>query len=157
LSFKATSHQPPVQQPSSPTLAKPTTNEKGESLGGGISRFQAVAVGDTIYIHTHRCSDHIIALDVSTSPPTLARRPTVADAKAGAPSARGLHSVTRVGDALYLFGGAPQSGAMVRFVFFVAVVFCGLCCGPQKTANPCLSMGNSFISPTPLPKQTNNS
>lgn len=86
---------------------------QGDAFGGGISRFQAAAVGDVIYIHTHRTSDHIITLDTSTSPPTLARRPLKADPSAGAPSARGLHSVTRVGDGLLLFGGAPQSGAML--------------------------------------------
>lgn len=30
-----------------------------------IHRFQAAAVGDTIYIHHHRCSDHILALEVA--------------------------------------------------------------------------------------------
>jgi hypothetical protein len=73
-----------------------------------------VAVDGVIYIHTHRTSDHILTLDTSTSPPTLARRPVQPDTSAGAPSARGLHSVTRVGGGLVLFGGAPQSGPMVR-------------------------------------------
>lgn len=86
---------------------------QGESLGGGISRFQAVAVGDIIYIHTHRCSDHIITLDTATEPPTLKRLPVTPDPDAGVPSARGLHSLTLIGDGLVLFGGAPQSGPMV--------------------------------------------
>ncbi|KAI8474475.1 MAG: galactose oxidase [Monoraphidium minutum] len=86
---------------------------QGEQLGGGISRFQAAAVGDVIYIHTHRTSDHILALDASTAPPTLRRLPVKPDPEAGAPSARGLHSVTHVGGGLVLFGGAPQSGPMM--------------------------------------------
>lgn len=86
---------------------------QGDSFGGGISRFQAAAVGPLIYIHTHRCSDHIITLDTSASPPLVKKVPVRPDPKEGTPSARGLHSVTHVGNSLVLFGGAPQSGPMV--------------------------------------------
>ncbi|GBF89617.1 hypothetical protein Rsub_02335 [Raphidocelis subcapitata] len=87
--------------------------EGSELFGGGISRFQAEAVGNNIYIHTHRCSDHILLLDTAAPRPALRRLAVTPDPEAGAPSARGLHSLTRVCDGLLLFGGAPQSGPMV--------------------------------------------
>lgn len=37
------------------------------------------------------------------------------DSSEGTPPSRGLHSLTKVGDSLMLFGGAPQSGPMVGF------------------------------------------
>ena len=79
-------------------------------FGGGVSRHQAVAVGGgRVLIHTHRCDDHVLELDVASG---ALKKVAV---KGPAPAARGLHSLTRVGgDALLLFGGAPQSGAMVR-------------------------------------------
>lgn len=80
----------------------------GEDLQG-ISRFQAVADGTRILIHTHRCDDHILALHTDSSPPRLEKVPV----KGPAPSSRGLHSVVKVGGALYLYGGAPQKGPML--------------------------------------------
>jgi hypothetical protein len=88
---------------------------QGESLLGGspasgISRFQAVAVGEDIYIHTHRNSSDIYVLHTAASPPVLEKVPVAGPG----PSSRGLHSVVAVGRALYLYGGAPQQGPMVR-------------------------------------------
>jgi hypothetical protein len=80
----------------------------GEPLQG-ISRFQAVADGTRIWIHTHRCDDHILVLHTDSSPPKLEKVPV----KGPAPSSRGLHSVVKVGNALYLYGGAPQKGPML--------------------------------------------
>lgn len=80
----------------------------GEELQG-ISRFQAVADGTRILIHTHRCDDHILALHTDSSPPRLEKLPV----KGPAPSSRGLHSVIKVGGALHLYGGAPQKGPML--------------------------------------------
>lgn len=80
----------------------------GEDLQG-ISRFQAVADGGRILIHTHRCDDHILALHTDSSPPRLEKLPV----KGPGPSSRGLHSVVKVGNAMYLYGGAPQKGAML--------------------------------------------
>lgn len=92
-------------------------------FGGGVSRHQAVAVGDgKIVIHTHRTDDHVLMLDTATGALSKAavRSPN------GRPSARGLHSLTRVGgDALLLFGGAPQSGAMVGAPHFLCVLESG--------------------------------
>lgn len=96
----------------------------GEPLTGGISRFQAVAdsANSRILIHTHRCEDHILALHTDCNPPRLEKVPV----NGPAPSSRGLHSVVKVGDALYLFGGAPQKGPMVShacwYLLFVANV-----------------------------------
>lgn len=70
---------------------------------------QAVAVGDKIYMHTHRTEDHILVIDTASNPPTLSKVPV----KGPAPSSRGLQSVMHVNNALYLFGGAPQSGPML--------------------------------------------
>eukprot|EP00878_Enallax_costatus_P003843 GHUV01004059.1.p1 GENE.GHUV01004059.1~~GHUV01004059.1.p1 ORF type:complete len:362 (+),score=97.55 GHUV01004059.1:149-1234(+) len=80
----------------------------GEPLQG-ISRFQAVAVGEKIYVHTHRTEDHILVIDTAANSPTLNKVPV----KGPAPSSRGLHSVVHIHNALYLFGGAPQSGPML--------------------------------------------
>eukprot|EP00879_Flechtneria_rotunda_P009431 GHRR01009873.1.p1 GENE.GHRR01009873.1~~GHRR01009873.1.p1 ORF type:complete len:380 (+),score=81.08 GHRR01009873.1:187-1326(+) len=82
---------------------------QGELLQG-ISRFQAVAVGPKIYVHTHRTDDHILVINTETSQPELQRVPV----KGPAPSSRGLHSLVQVGQALYLFGGAPQKGPMLN-------------------------------------------
>lgn len=79
----------------------------------GISRFQAVAVGTHIYIHTHRTEDHILRLDTSSSPPLLERLPV----QGPAPSSRGLHSMVHVGDHLYVLFGAPQKGPMLDDVW----------------------------------------
>lgn len=75
-----------------------------------LSRHQAVAVEDKIYIHTHRSIDDILVLHTTMSPCVLQRVPTRGSTK---PSSRGLHTVTAVGEKLYLFGGAPKSGAML--------------------------------------------
>lgn len=99
---------------------------QGESLQG-ISRFQAVTLGDKIYIHTHRNLEDIYVLHTNTptGPPPAAAAAAdggssssspvlekVAVAGPG-PSSRGLHSVVACGSSLYLFGGAPQHGPMV--------------------------------------------
>ena len=45
-----------------------------------ISRFQAQAIGDRIYIHTHRSLQDILVLDVSNSDaPTLSLQPVTSD------------------------------------------------------------------------------
>ncbi len=45
-----------------------------------ISRFQAQATGDRIYIHTHRSLQDILVLDVSDSDaPTLSLQPVTSD------------------------------------------------------------------------------
>lgn len=80
----------------------------GEQLQG-ISRFQAVADGTRILIHTHRTEDHILALHTDSSPPRLEKVPV----NGPGPASRGLHSVVKLGRALYLYGGAPQKGPMM--------------------------------------------
>lgn len=52
------------------------------------SRFQAVALGPRIYIHTHRCLDMILVLDTAAEPPTLSSAPVLPDPQHGAPSSR---------------------------------------------------------------------
>lgn len=80
----------------------------GEPLQG-ISRFQAVADGNKIWIYTHRCDDHLLALHTDSTPPRLEKVPVTGPA----PASRGLHSMVKVGGALYLYGGAPQKGPMM--------------------------------------------
>ncbi|KAF8065913.1 protein phosphatase 2C 68 [Scenedesmus sp. PABB004] len=83
----------------------------GEALAG-ISRFQAAAVGAKIFIHTHRCDDHVLLLDTAApGGPALSKAPLAPGSPA--PSSRGLHSMVALRDGLYLFGGAPQSGPML--------------------------------------------
>ncbi|KAK9794608.1 hypothetical protein WJX73_007394 [Symbiochloris irregularis] len=82
---------------------------QGESLEA-ISRFQAVAVGQKIFIHTHRSLQDILILDTATSPPTLTKQPVTGS---NTPSSRGLHSLTAIGNKLWLYGGAPKSGSML--------------------------------------------
>ena len=76
----------------------------------GVSRFQAVVVGQDIYIHTHRNSSDIYVLHTATSSPVLEKVPVAGPG----PSSRGLHSMVALGTSLYLYGGAPQQGPMVR-------------------------------------------
>jgi N-acetylneuraminic acid mutarotase len=85
---------------------------QGEQLQP-ISRFQAVAVGDDIYIHTHRNTDSILRLRTSTADETPQLVSLPVNTPNGAPASRGLHSLTAVGSKLYLFGGAPKSGPML--------------------------------------------
>lgn len=80
----------------------------GEQLQG-ISRFQAVVDGSRILLHTHRCDNHILALHTDSSPPRIEK----VSVKGPAPSSRGLHTVLKAGNALYLYGGAPQKGPML--------------------------------------------
>lgn len=72
---------------------------QGEQLQP-ISRFQAAAVGQHIYIHTHRNISNILRLDTAALPPHLELLPVAAPAGGSAepgPSSRGLHSMTAVG------------------------------------------------------------
>lgn len=90
-----------------------------------MSRFQAVAMGSSIVIHTHRSIADVLLLDTATEPATLQRLPVQPDTSTsgtaadggrdlpGCPPSRGLHSCTAVGDTLYIFGGAPQKGPML--------------------------------------------
>lgn len=88
-------------------------NQQGEQLPP-ISRFQAVAMGDDIYIHTHRNTQDILKLSTAAAPDGLELTSVPVAAPEGAPFSRGLHSLTAVGDSLYLFGGAPKSGGMLN-------------------------------------------
>jgi N-acetylneuraminic acid mutarotase len=85
----------------------------GNAVLQGISRHQAAAVGQHIYIHTHRTTDHILRLDTSVSPPVLGQLPVTGPA----PSSRGLHSMVHVNGHLYLLFGAPQKGPMLDDVY----------------------------------------
>lgn len=52
---------------------------QGEELPA-ISRFQAVALGSKIYIHTHRSLQDILVLDVSdTAAPSLSLQPVTSE------------------------------------------------------------------------------
>lgn len=85
----------------------------GNGVLQGISRHQAAAVGQHIYIHTHRTTDHILRLDTSASPPVLEQLPVTGSA----PSSRGLHSMVHVNGQLYVLFGAPQKGPMLDDVY----------------------------------------
>jgi len=91
------------------TWAWSRATPQGEPLPR-ISRFQAAAVGSTVYVHHHRCSDHILAMDVSGAAPVLRRVPVSGDV----PPSRGLHTMTALGSSkLVVYGGAPQQGPMM--------------------------------------------
>ncbi|KAL0052870.1 hypothetical protein WJX82_009025 [Trebouxia sp. C0006] len=85
--------------------------EEGVSLQP-ISRFQAAAVGNLVYIHTHRSLNDILVLDVANPDSPKLKQVPVSGNQGATPSARGLHTVTAVGNKLYLFGGASQKGQM---------------------------------------------
>ncbi|WIA33891.1 hypothetical protein OEZ86_006990 [Tetradesmus obliquus] len=85
----------------------------GNGVLQGISRHQAAAVGQHIYIHTHRTTDHILRLDTSASPPVLEQLPVTGST----PSSRGLHSMVHVNGQLYVLFGAPQKGPMLDDVY----------------------------------------
>jgi len=61
--------------------SEPGDVRKGRARGQGeampaVSRFQAAAVGDAVYIHTHRSLEDVLVLDVSDpGAPKLASRP----------------------------------------------------------------------------------
>ncbi|KAA6425251.1 MAG: hypothetical protein FRX49_04746 [Trebouxia sp. A1-2] len=77
-----------------------------------ISRFQAAAVQNMVYIHTHRSLNDILVLDVANPDSPKLKQVPVTGNQGATPSARGLHTVTAVGNKLYLFGGASQKGQM---------------------------------------------
>ena len=79
------------------------------------SRLCAVTLGDAqqVLIHNHRCTDHVLLLDLETS--NLSKQPV----SGTAPSARGLHACVRLPGTskIVLFGGAAQDGNMSNEVF----------------------------------------
>ena len=68
-----------------------------------------------VLIHNHRCTDHVILLDVQTS--EMCQQPVTGSI----PSARGLHSCVRLPgtNKIVLFGGAAQDGNMSNEVFML--------------------------------------
>ena len=66
-----------------------------------------------VFIHNHRCTDHVLLLDLETS--KLTKQPV----SGTAPSARGLHCCAQLPgtNKIVLFGGAAQSGVMSNEVF----------------------------------------
>lgn len=68
-----------------------------------------------ILIHNHRCTDHVLLLDLETS--KLIKQPV----SGTAPSARGLHSCAQLKGTskVVLFGGAAQNGMMSNEVFLL--------------------------------------
>lgn len=61
--------------------------EEGVSLKP-ISRFQAAAVGNMVYIHTHRSLNDILVLDVANSDKPKLKQVTVSGHQGATPSAR---------------------------------------------------------------------
>jgi hypothetical protein len=91
-------------------------------LQQSTSRLCAVTLGGDesssstkVLIHNHRCTDHVILLDVQTS--ELCQQPVTGSI----PSARGLHSCVRLPgtNKIVLFGGAAQDGNMSNEVFIL--------------------------------------
>lgn len=66
-----------------------------------------------VFVHNHRCIDHVVLLDLETS--KLTKQPV----SGTGPSARGLHSCVQLPGTskIVLFGGAAQSGTMSNEVF----------------------------------------
>ena len=84
------------------------TQDLGPIEFPGTSRFQAASIGAKIYIHNHRCAREggiIYCIDTETS-----KLEKISTKGPTPPGGRGLHSMTAVGQKLYVFGGAPQSG-----------------------------------------------
>mmetsp|Transcript_7802 Transcript_7802/g.12393 ORF Transcript_7802/g.12393 Transcript_7802/m.12393 type:complete len:414 (-) Transcript_7802:101-1342(-) len=83
------------------------------------SRLCAVTLGDgpssKVLVHNHRCTDHVIVLDLIAS--KMIRQPTLGTA----PSARGLHTCAQLPNSskIVLFGGAAQSGDMSNELFIL--------------------------------------
>ncbi|KAG2502040.1 hypothetical protein HYH03_000534 [Edaphochlamys debaryana] len=73
-----------------------------------------------LLLHTHRSAEDVLVLEPAASPPALGKVPVRGvSPDAPSPPSRGLHSLTAAsapegasGSALYVFGGAPQSGPM---------------------------------------------
>lgn len=91
-------------------------------LQQSTSRLCAVTLGEDeslsstkVLIHNHRCTDHVILLDVQTS--ELCEQPVTGPI----PSARGLHACVRLPgtNKIVLFGGAAQDGNMSNEVFIL--------------------------------------
>ncbi|CAL8464640.1 g4175 [Coccomyxa elongata] len=93
---------------------------QGEELPA-ISRFQAVALGSKIYIHTHRSLQDILVLDVANpDEPVLSLLPVTSEDDP--PMSRGLHSLTAAADGrMFLFGGAPKEGPMLGDLWSLTV------------------------------------
>ena len=91
-------------------LQEPTSRLCAVTLGDGSSFTQKQK---QVLIHNHRCTDHVLLLDLETS--KLCKQPV----SGTAPSARGLHSCVRLPGTskIVLFGGAAQDGNMSNEVF----------------------------------------
>ena len=89
----------------------------GESFPDGpCSRHVAVAIGDRILIHNHRCVDYVYLFDPITQ--SFIKQPT----SGTCPSPRGLHAAVTVDDStLVFFGGAAQTGTMSTETFALDV------------------------------------
>ncbi|PNH07325.1 Acyl-CoA-binding domain-containing protein 5 [Tetrabaena socialis] len=92
-------------------------------------RFAMCALPDgsgRLLLHTHRCAEDVLLLETAAQPQARLSKAAVRGSAAGSPSppSRGLHTLTVAAappdesggnpcrTALYLYGGAPQSGPM---------------------------------------------
>lgn len=89
-----------LQEPTSRLCALPLINE-------------STSLSSKIFIHNHRCIDHVMLLDLETS--KLTKQPV----SGTCPSARGLHCCVQLPGTskIVLFGGAAQIGTMSNEVF----------------------------------------
>jgi len=111
-----------LQEPTSRLCAVPLVNESSPSTK------------TRVLIHNHRCTDHVLLLDLETS--KLSKQPV----SGTAPSARGLHSCVQLSGTskIVLFGGAANNGVMSNEVFVLDTetwVWEGCCCHETENSN----------------------
>ena len=87
--------------------------------GGSTSRHVAVALSDdTICVHNHRCSDHVLLLRTSHEDDQNKVRWDRQQTSGDAPSSRGLHCAAAIGGMnICIFGGAAQNQSMSNEAF----------------------------------------
>lgn len=123
------------------------------ALGGGASRFAAAADGDTVWVHTHRCVDHLLRIDATAAAPLLERVPLAPGS--AAPPPRGLQAAAVVGRRLFIFGGAPQSGPMLDDMWVLEldaqpltwrqIVDAGSSAGPGRRCSAAVGVAGHYL------------
>lgn len=90
-----------------------------------ISRFQAAAVGHTIYIHTHRSINDILVLDVADPDKPRLKQVPVSSATGATPSARCLLTLTCTGS--IAMASISRAAAADTLQKFISNLHCAIC------------------------------
>ncbi|GKY91639.1 hypothetical protein MPSEU_000135800 [Mayamaea pseudoterrestris] len=84
----------------------------GDFPDGPTSRHVAVAFGEKVMIHNHRCVDFVYIFDPISQ--SIRKQPTTGPC----PGSRGLHAAATVNDStVVVYGGAAKDGVMSKEVF----------------------------------------